>query len=89
MLAGPWLPIKQMETWLPLWMDGLRAAAKQLADQACRGDPTPRPSSKLPSQAAVLGAHGGSEALAFWGGGRREGHAHLVSPSLRYGFSPA
>ena len=33
-----------METWLPLWLDGRRAAAKQLADQEGWGDPLPRPS---------------------------------------------
>ena len=33
-----------METRLPLWLDGRRAAAKQLANQACWGDSMPRPS---------------------------------------------
>ena len=42
-LAGPGLLIKQMETCLPLWLDGRRAAAKQLVDQACWGDPVPGP----------------------------------------------
>ena len=36
-LAGPGLLVKQMEMWLPLWLDGRRAAAKQLADQECWG----------------------------------------------------
>ena len=43
-LAGPGLLVKQTETWLPLWLDGRRATAKQLADQECWGDPMPRPS---------------------------------------------
>ena len=43
-LAAPELLAKQMETWLPLWLDGRRAAAKQLADQEEFGDPLPRPS---------------------------------------------
>ena len=39
-LAGPELLVKQMETWLPLCMDGRRANAKQLTDQEL----LPRPS---------------------------------------------
>ena len=33
-----------MGTWLPLWLDGRRAEARQLGDQADWGDPLPRPS---------------------------------------------
>ena len=43
-IAGPELLVKQMETWLPLRLDGRRAAAKQLADQEEVGEPLPRPS---------------------------------------------
>ena len=32
-LAGPELLVKQMGTWLPLWLDSRRVNAKQLADQ--------------------------------------------------------
>ena len=42
--AVPELLGKQMETWLPVWLDGCRAASKQLADQDDWGDPLPRPS---------------------------------------------
>ena len=42
-LAGAEQLAKQMETWLPLWLDGRRAAAKQLADQE-DWNPLPRPS---------------------------------------------
>ena len=41
-LAGPELLVKQMETWLPLWLDGRRANAKQLADQEDWREPLPR-----------------------------------------------
>ena len=41
-LAGPQLLVKQMETWLPLWLDSRRANAKQLADQEDMGEPSPR-----------------------------------------------
>ena len=111
-MAGPGLVIKQMETWLPMWLDGRRAAAKQLADPACWGGPMPRQSFEAldsvlkthkgtaglghgsvnpkatwaaavrlagtlhrsahglrgePGQTAVLGAHDGCAAQAFWG----------------------
>ena len=33
-----------MGTWLPLWLDGRRANAKQLGDQEDWGEPLPRPS---------------------------------------------
>ena len=42
-LAGPELLVKQMGTWLPLWLDGRRANAKQLGDQEDWGEPLPRP----------------------------------------------
>ena len=43
-LAGPQLLVQQMRTWLPLWLDGRRANAKQLGDQEDWGEPLPRPS---------------------------------------------
>ena len=42
-LAGPELLVKQLGAWLPLWLDGRRAIAKQLADQEDWGELLPRP----------------------------------------------
>ena len=41
-LAGPQLLVKQVETWLPLWLDSRRANAKRLADQEDVGEPSKR-----------------------------------------------
>ena len=43
-LAGPELLVNQLRTWLPLWLDGRRANAKQLAEQEDWGELLPRPS---------------------------------------------